>query len=548
MKVPKKPVPLNNQIFALSFLLSFVMISILTVQFALIFYPRQIDNAKSFLRERNHALSVYVESYFKEIINSSKILSKNIDLIEADYADKEARARILKILDEYKEANENIYYIYAGYTNGLLLINNYDPPPNYDVHTRPWYKAIMDRPYSNAMVVGLLYNEAKTNELLLSTIHVLENPERGFTGVLAIDSYTKAIADQIQMRSGIYDSAYSYITDSEWKILVHPDQELIGKNLFDVITVVSAVNKYSHFYYSYENKKKLAYVNYIPLTNWYLVTTVDETELAAPAVRNLGLYFLTVLALVVVISILNAQIWGRKFMTPLIALRDRVEHIVRAEEEKIEYRFPNNELGQIAMNIEKLTGSALMEKTRKLEAANTKIMEINSELEEKNKLLESLAIHDFLTSSFNRRKLEEILEENHEKYLRYRLPYSLIMYDIDRFKSVNDTFGHQAGDTVLQEVSKLAGENIRKTDVAGRWGGEEFVVILFNTKLETAADVAEKLRLLVQNHQFEISKHITISLGVGEIAENETLDDFIRRTDRYLYKAKETGRNKTVWA
>ena len=128
------------------------------------------------------------------------------------------------------------------------------------------------------------------------------------------------------------------------------------------------------------------------------------------------------------------------------------------------------------------------------------------------------------------------------------MPYSLIMYDIDRFKSVNDTFGHQAGDTVLQEVSKLAGENIRKTDVAGRWGGEEFVVILFNTKLETAADVAEKLRLLVQNHQFEISKHITISLGVGEIAENETLDDFIRRTDRYLYKAKETGRNKTVWA
>ncbi len=546
---------LGAQIFRLSFLLSFLMTIALTAHFALFYYPRQIKSANDFLTEKNNSLNIYLDGYFREIVNSSRILARNPDLINVPFAGETARQRSLELFRDFKDANKNIYYIYSGYADGELLINDYKAPKGYDLTNRPWYRAIMDNPAAGKIVVGLLYREAKTDELLLSTVHILENDEHGITGVLAIDSYTAAIAEQIAAQSISYATAYSFITDRSGNILVHPNPELIGKNVSTLASGIDwptaekrarARNPDTSPYigYSYNGKKKLAYISHLNLADWDIVTTVNEDELIQPVLRQLRSYALVILCLVVLVSIANASIWSRKFMAPLLALHQRVRALVADTEDNPSYSFPNNELGEIASDINQLTAGALFSKTRELERANAKITEINAELQSKNEMLETLVVHDFLTTIFNRRKIEETLLEEHEKFTRYGLPFSLIILDIDHFKTVNDSYGHKEGDEVLRSLSALIRDNLRKSDMFGRWGGEEFLIILFNTPLPEAVEVAEKLRELVAGHAFSIPQQVTISLGVGEIHPEEKLDAFIRRVDGLLYKAKESGRNR----
>ncbi|GAB4365013.1 MAG: hypothetical protein Kow009_01760 [Spirochaetales bacterium] len=538
---------LKREIFKISFLLSSITVLVLTTHFFLFFYPLQIDGARSYLKETNTTLTTFIEGYFREIIHSSRILSRNMDVIEGVQRGKESRERALALFREFQAANENIYYIYAGYTNGLLLINDYEPPPGYSIFHRPWYRAIMDDPYPEKRVVGLLYREAKTNELLLSTICILESPTYGFTGVLAIDSYTKAISDKINPHSDRFKSLYSAILTRDLEIIVHPDQSLIGKHLFDLIETQDEFESGSFLNYRYRGKSKIAYVNHLPLTDWYILTTVEKQELLAPARKSALLYLFVVLLLISIRSLLSSILWSRKLIEPISALERRVKTLVETGEIRCNYPFPYNEIGSIARHIEQLAGDALLAKNRDLESANQKILSINAELEERNREMERLATHDFLTGIYNRRKLEEVLGYEYEKFERYRTPLSVVIFDLDHFKSINDSFGHKAGDNVLQEISHLIKNNLRKTDTFGRWGGEEFLIILSNTPLPRAKEVAEKVRTRVEQTRFSVPRTITISLGLAEAQEEESLERFLQRVDRYLYIAKMKGRNRTIW-
>ncbi len=158
--------------------------------------------------------------------------------------------------------------------------------------------------------------------------------------------------------------------------------------------------------------------------------------------------------------------------------------------------------------------------------------------------LERLSITDELTCLYNRRYTNNILKEQHKILQRYRKTSSYIMLDIDHFKRVNDEFGHQAGDKVLKEVAKAIKSNIRCTDYAGRWGGEEFFIVCQNTLLESAVILAEKLRKVFMKIQIPNVGGITASFGVGEIIYGESVDSIIKRIDDALYEAKENGRNQ----
>ena len=160
------------------------------------------------------------------------------------------------------------------------------------------------------------------------------------------------------------------------------------------------------------------------------------------------------------------------------------------------------------------------------------------------KKLEQLAITDALTGIFNRRKFDLTLERELKRADRYRAPLSLIMLDIDHFKRINDTYGHHAGDAVLVLLAKLISDNIREPDVFARWGGEEFVVLTPNTNAESAWQLAEKLRAVVEASSFPGIVGLTCSFGVTELVEADSPDDFINRADNALYQAKASGRNK----
>ena len=172
-------------------------------------------------------------------------------------------------------------------------------------------------------------------------------------------------------------------------------------------------------------------------------------------------------------------------------------------------------------------------------------------------LLESENITDPLTKMYNRRYLDRRLDEEVARAKRYALDLSVIMIDIDHFKRVNDTYGHQAGDVVLSEMCRLVKEDVRDLDMVARYGGEEFLVICTNTPLAGTALVAERLRCLLESNPVEVTDgsgvkqtlRISVSLGVaGYSAKLDNQEKLIQAADQALYRAKSEGRNRVVVA
>jgi diguanylate cyclase len=158
--------------------------------------------------------------------------------------------------------------------------------------------------------------------------------------------------------------------------------------------------------------------------------------------------------------------------------------------------------------------------------------------------LEKMATTDSLTGTLNRSKFQETALTELQRAVRYSHPLSLLMFDIDHFKKVNDTFGHLAGDEVLRKISSIVSRNLRGTDSLARWGGEEFVVIAPETDIVDAGILAERIRKEVADETFEGPRQVTVSFGIAAYREKETLDDIIRRADEALYRAKAAGRNR----
>jgi len=164
----------------------------------------------------------------------------------------------------------------------------------------------------------------------------------------------------------------------------------------------------------------------------------------------------------------------------------------------------------------------------------------------KQERIEEQATHDALTKIYNRYGINTVLSSKIHEYMRYGEIFSIIFFDIDHFKKVNDTYGHDIGDFVLQNIAKIVSSNIRESDVFGRWGGEEFIVILPKTPLNEAVRVANKLRKSIESEHFGIEQKITCSFGVTEVREGDTASTLLKRADEYLYIAKESGRNCVV--
>lgn len=163
---------------------------------------------------------------------------------------------------------------------------------------------------------------------------------------------------------------------------------------------------------------------------------------------------------------------------------------------------------------------------------------------------------DALTGFYNRRQLEERIKQEVSNAKRQKAPFCGIMTDIDFFKSVNDTYGHAVGDLVLKTIAKVIRCQLREYDIAGRYGGEEFSILLPFTKINEAQMVAERLRKTIEDKVIDISKinpdsevktiKVTLSLGVYEMKENDNECDLLIKADKALYQAKNTGRNKVV--
>ncbi len=160
------------------------------------------------------------------------------------------------------------------------------------------------------------------------------------------------------------------------------------------------------------------------------------------------------------------------------------------------------------------------------------------------KEIHMLATTDSLTGIVNRREFSSILTNEVERARRYGTLLSLIMYDLDYFKRVNDTYGHDMGDYVLRAVTTLVKDKIRSVDVVARWGGEEFMVLMPETDMQAARNAAEKLRLSIAGQPFGKVEKLTVSFGVVAFEAQDDLNSLLKRVDDALYRAKELGRNR----
>lgn len=157
--------------------------------------------------------------------------------------------------------------------------------------------------------------------------------------------------------------------------------------------------------------------------------------------------------------------------------------------------------------------------------------------------IKRLATTDSLTGITNRREFNRCLTAEIQRALRFQRPLSLVMYDLDHFKSINDIFGHQVGDEVLKATVKLINKRIRQVDIHARWGGEEFMVLLPESGLDAALKSAERLCSAIANHPFKHRKQVTASFGVTVLGPEDQFDTLIKRADDALYLAKHSGRN-----
>ncbi|MEW6570403.1 MAG: diguanylate cyclase [Nitrospirota bacterium] len=163
--------------------------------------------------------------------------------------------------------------------------------------------------------------------------------------------------------------------------------------------------------------------------------------------------------------------------------------------------------------------------------------------------LQHLSHTDDLTGLLNRRALLERLEEEANRAKRYGSALALIICDIDYFKKINDTYGHDTGDKALQIISSLIKESLRNSDIMGRYGGDEFFLILPETSIEGAMEMAERIRLIVRDYRLRLDRNMsvktTVSLGIAEFdPDKENIKDFVKRADNALYLAKDKGRNR----
>jgi len=199
---------------------------------------------------------------------------------------------------------------------------------------------------------------------------------------------------------------------------------------------------------------------------------------------------------------------------------------------------------------------------RRLALIGMQFSTLRAELSQRNRQLtlslariQELASHDDLTGTFNRRHFMELLQDERERSHRTRQPYSVALFDLDHFKTINDRFGHPAGDAVLRDFCTLVQAHMRVTDRFARWGGEEFVLLMpVTTPVESASLAVERIRSAVASHDWSSTSalpahvRVTVSAGVATCMADESVETLLARADAALYQAKDAGRNCFVMA
>ena len=483
------------------------------------------------LKSHPHLYSVYTgynDGSFYEIINLNihKSLKDTYKTKDTD------RWLLIKISAQTPNKRELLLFDeYLNLTSSRVEENNYDP------RNRPWYESailnentIKTPPYTYSHInnVGITYAKDVDKSKNVVAIDVLTDDfatlykkhiNKDFVNVVIFQENGLVLSS-----SNKDNSLFEKFFEKNKNINDYKELKVVDINKKEYITKIvqlDTLNKQEYI---------VIFADYEKITEPYLAQTF-KLLLTFIIIAFLMFPIMIYLSGIIIKPIYN-------LVKQSIKIKNRkYEEVSQVESSILEIALLSSSFENMAQSINSYQNSL-----------EEKVKQRTEELLVKNAELLRLSITDNLTKLYNRVKLDKSLQEEMNRSLRYNTNFSIILLDIDYFKKVNDNFGHQVGDEVLIESAQILSKNIRNVDILGRWGGEEFLVICPETKIEDAIKVASHINTAIKLHKFTTYPNtITISLGVATFSKHiKNVDDIILNADKALYQAKEEGRDKVI--
>lgn len=378
---------------------------------------------------------------------------------------------------------------------------------------------------------SLFYADTQGDHVVLVSepIYDANNKYVGIIGGVLCLEHANVLGDLLGSGRSASDfdtvGSYSYVVDAAGHLIYDPNEDrdegeaggnlALGRILTGMSGSVMVTDK--------TNGEYLVGYAYAPQTGWGVVAQTSAKALRTEQFEQMRGTLVVVMGPFLLLAC-AALFLARRLAAPFVSLAD---FVLRAVERPEDEALP----------------SVRRHWNREADLLNRAVMRSVREMKRQNRDLNDFALKDSLTGLLNRRALDEVLE----KLEGDNRPFSLLLMDIDRFKSVNDLYGHAAGDEVLRSVARILEETVGSQDLCGRYGGEEFLVLLPGRNLPETYEMAERIRVAVASH--ENSLHIPVTLSIGASVcpmQSMRVDDLFELADRALYRAKEGGRNRVV--
>jgi len=488
-------------------------------------------------------LWIKARSYDLKVFSSSYIISENLEkmlgLEKGNIERLVAADRIKTYLQSVREKFSAYRELVIVNMIGDPLVSNRAEVPVVNLPPQ-WLQELE----GGKPIIGPPYNDPVLGRRVITLAEEIKSSENRRLGILATKIDLGSLY-QIFKHRLVEGADELYLANTKGEIIVASSSFLdrINRSAF-VAGVLDADTRFPDNpteYTSRHGHQVLGLGVRIPNTDWSVVAEIKKADAYAEIVRMGELTTLIVVLLLVAMG-LFAYLLGHSIVKPLQRLSGEAGKVASGN---LQVDIPvqgNSEISYLTQVFNHMVAS--------LQRGQEEISQAHEALIEKNRELHQLSITDSLTGIFNRKHVMDLFDMEFIRTQRYGTPFSVLIADLDHFKAVNDTYGHLAGDSVLRSIAKAMVESVRACDHIGRYGGEEFVVVLPNTGIDGAMDMAERIRRKIRlvtfnNDGQEFSMTLSIGLAVCHDDDN-SVEAILKRADDALYRAKANGRDQAI--
>ncbi len=491
--------------------------------------PKEIERCKETLLTRINQLRYGKQNYifvvdYNATVLSHPFIAKGEDM--SDVADIKGNPIVPRLIEVARKKGEGFTHYWWKKNNGGDTLYE---KLSYSRDCKHWSMVVGTGVYIDDIEKEI---QRRKEELFAQLRSMMKETRIGKTGYIYIFDENRMI---------IHPN--SNIDDMNFKKLPNP-----GKGTFIYDDLVKAAKGSGVLHYKWDKPSdkgnyiydKISWIKYVPSMNLYVVSSayVSELEEISTDLHNKIIYLgLAIL----ILSLLLSTLYLHRLFRPIHELSLTADIIAKGDYKLRTKIYSDDEIGVLANNFNLM-----------VDRLEEQIKNLDQKVKKKTEALRKLAITDPLTKLYNRRYFSEISTKIFDMAEREGEKLSVMMLDIDKFKNINDTYGHQVGDQVIITLSKIINEIKRESDIVCRYGGEEFIMLLPKTSKEGALDLAQRIRIAIEKHEIILKEKnqtvkFTVSLGVSEIdyTKDKEIEDVIRRADNAMYIAKREGRNRT---